>query len=325
MLEETIDRVMPIIDHDNVRVVTGESMGQFINENIDSLDEHHLITEPEGRNTCVAIGLAAVHLAKDDPEAVMVVLSADHIIKPPEKLCRIIQAGVEIAKSRECLMTIGIVPTRAETGYGYIKLGKPLETSSTSEFYEVSAFTEKPKAAIAHEYYYSGKFLWNSGMFIWSAQSILNTIARCQPELHQQLSDYAGKVGTADEAKARQELYEKVVPVSIDVAVLEKADNVLTIKADIVWDDIGGWNALSRYKPVDSDNNVMIGEAVTAETYECTIYNDCDEGIIACLGVADLVVVRSGEITLVVHKTKAAEVKNILKQLENNEDWQQYL
>jgi mannose-1-phosphate guanylyltransferase len=324
MIEETIDRVLPLIPLENMRIVTSRSMEKFIVENVRKLREEHILGEPVGRNTCAAIGLAAVHLLKHDQNAVMVTLSADHLIKPPEKLLQILKAGATIAAAEDCLITIGIVPTRPETAYGYIKLGDMYKHEENYVFYLVSAFTEKPKAAVAHEYYYSHDYLWNSGMFIWSARSIVKAITEHQPDLGELLTEYALHIGTDKEAAARESLYEKATSISIDFAVLEKASNVLTIKADLIWDDIGGWNALARYKQRDSDNNVLIGNTLSMDSYETIVYNDC-EGLITCLGISDIVVVRSSDITLVVHKTHADRIREILARLEENEDTQRYL
>ena len=324
MLEETIDRTLPLIPLDRVRVVTGESMADLVLQSIPSLESTHLLTEPVGRNTGTAVGLAAVHVIADDPDAVLAVLSADHLIRPAERLLNIIKCGAEIAERENVLITIGIVPTRAETGYGYIRVGDKYAESNSNQVFHVSGFTEKPQPTVAKEYYFSGNYLWNSGMFIWSARAILDAIEKCQPEMFGLLTEYGEHIGRPTEVEAREKLYREVSSVSIDVAVLERASNVLTIRADIIWDDVGDWNALSRYRERDSDNNVTVGEAILMESYETTVYNEAD-GIIACLGVTDLVVVRSGDITLVVHKTKAQYIKSILAELAQDEDTQKYL
>ncbi len=324
MLDETIERVRPIIDLDNFRIVTGESMGDLVLKSASYLSEKNVLTEPFGRNTALAIGLAAIHLRREDPDATMVVLSADHLIRPVEKLLRILEDGCKIAIEKDVLITIGIVPTRPETGYGYIKLGDEYECKFDSEVFQVSEFTEKPKLVVAQEYYYSRKHLWNAGMFIWSAKSILDALSKHLPPLHASLINYESKIGTNGEAEARKELYEKTDPISIDYAVLEKAENVLTIKADIVWDDVGSWNSLERYKDRDAENNVIIGDAILHDTFETTIVNDA-EGIVACIGLSDLVVVRSGDITLVAHKTKVGKVKDLLVKLAKDEKRKKYL
>lgn len=324
MLEETIDRVLPIIPKENIRIVTAEGMSELIIKSIKGMKETNILDEPSGRNTCLAIGLAAVHLQKEDPDAVMVVLSADHLIRPPERLRELINTGVGIALNEDRLITLGIVPTRPETAYGYIKFADIYKKVDSTVVYEVEGFTEKPKAEVAHEYYFSGAYLWNSGMFIWSAKSILKAIETCQPSMHNLLIGYSAKIGAKGEKKAKEELYEKALSISIDVAILENAKNVLAIKADIVWDDIGNWNALDRYKERDSDNNVVIGPAITSGSYEITAYNDT-EGLVACLGVSDLVVVRTADVTLVVHKTQTSNIKNLLSQVEQNEKLRKFL
>jgi mannose-1-phosphate guanylyltransferase/mannose-6-phosphate isomerase len=324
MLEETIERIKPHIPLDNIRIITGESMTKHILNRIEDIDRKHILTEPFGRNTCLAIGLAAVHLAHQDENAVMTVLSSDHLIRPAEKLLELIEIGCSIASEEDCLITIGIMPTRPETGYGYIKLGELYRTEEGSNVYSVSAFTEKPKLTVAQEYYLSRKYLWNSGMFIWSTKTILREISEHQPEMGEALIEYARTVGTDKEEAARLELYENAAAISIDYAVLENASSVLTMKADIVWDDVGSWNSLERIQDKDDDNNVLIGETALLDTFETTVYND-SEGIIACIGVSDLVVVRSSDVTLVVHKTKTAEVKQLLATLSEDEDKRKYI
>jgi mannose-1-phosphate guanylyltransferase len=324
MLQETIDRILPLIPIERILVVTSEDIVKPILDEIKSLRQDNILSEPFGRNTCLAIGLAARHIQKSDPKAIMVVLSADHIIRPAEKLHEIISIGAQIAGDEDRLITIGINPTRAETNYGYIKLSRPYRVFGGISVYEVDSFTEKPKPLVANEYYYGHKHLWNSGMFIWSIDSILKAINSCQPDIGGNLDEYAVSIGSGDEAEARKSLYEKCDPISIDFAVLENAENVLTIKGDIIWDDVGSWNALERYKTKDQDNNVVIGDARLLNTYETTIYND-DDGIIVSLGVSDLVIVKTKGIVLVAHKAQANDVKKILAGFSAEDNLKKYL
>jgi mannose-1-phosphate guanylyltransferase len=324
MLEETIDRVLPLIPMDRIRIVTSEDMRDHIVRHLPSASDQTVLSEPCGRNTCLAVGLAAVHIRKEDPDGVMIVLSADHLIRPPDKLLAILQAGAAIANSEDRLITIGITPTRPDTNYGYIHLGDMYKHEAGYVVYKIKAFKEKPKADLANEYYYSREYLWNSGMFVWSVRSITKAIAKCRPELFQLLEAYAGEIGSDGEAGARRELYDQATAISIDYAVLEKADNVLSIKADIIWDDVGDWRALERYKDVDRNSNVIIGDALTVDTYESTIVNS-EEGIIATLGVADLVIVRADNITLVAHRSRAPEMKEVLARLREDEKTQSFL
>ena len=324
MLEETILRVNPLIPLERIKIVAGQSMSDHILSTADYLTADHIVHEPRGRNTCMAIGLAAVHLRHLDREAVMVVLSSDHLIRPAEKLVKLIQDGCAIAAADHSLVTIGIVPTRPETGYGYIKVGEEFSSDLSSPIFKVAAFTEKPKAIVAQEYYYSKNYLWNSGMFIWTAESVLEAIRTHRPSLGRMLDEYSEAVGTAREDDAREKLYNEGESISIDYAVLEKATNVLAIKADIVWDDVGSWLALQRYKRVDGDNNVVIGDAVVHESFETTVYNN-NSGIIAVLGVSDLVIVRSDDITFVAHKAKLGDLKELLKNIGEDETTRKYL
>jgi len=324
MLQETIDRILPLIPRERTFIVTSDNMVNPILEDIKTVGRENILAEPRGRNTCLAIGLAAEHLKKIDPKAVMVVLSADHIIRPAERLLEVIKAGAEIALEEDRLITIGIEPTRAETAYGYIKLADLYKTVGNLSVYKVDSFTEKPKRITAQEYYYGRKHLWNSGMFIWSVDSILNSISACQPEMSRLLSEYAAGMGSKLEPQRRRELYEKSDAISIDFAVLENAENVLTIKADIVWDDVGSWNALERYKDKDRENNVVIGRAALSDSYETTVYNDSD-GVIVALGVSDLVIVKTNDIVLVTHKTKADDIKKILAEFAGDETLKKFL
>lgn len=324
LLEETIDRVLPLIPGDNIRIVTNQSMSQLIHDSLGEVSDQQVLTEPKGKNTCVAIGLAAVHLRKEDPEAIMVVLSADHLISPAEKLLSILQAGASIAATEDRLITIGIVPTRPEIGYGYIRIGDLYREVDGHSVFEVSAFTEKPKAAVASEYYYSRKYFWNSGMFIWSAKSILKAIDDCQPDLFALLEEYSSHIDSDKEGEARELLYERADALSIDVAVLELADNVLTIRGDLIWDDIGGWRAMERFMSRDGENNVVVGKALLSNSFETTVYNECP-GLVACLGVSDLVIVRSGDITLVANRTQVGDLKKFLASMEEDEELRQYL
>lgn len=324
MLQETIDRILPLIPIEKIFVVTSENMVQPILDEIQMLKPENILAEPRGRDTCPAIGLAAAHLKKIDPKAVMVVLSADHIIKPAERLIDIIKAGAEIASQEDRLITIGIEPTRPETGYGYIKFSKLYKTVNGFQTYEVDSFTEKPRPVVAQQYYYGRQHLWNSGMFIWSVTAILQSIYDCQPEIGKLLTEYSKDIGTKSEIESRKLFYESSLPISIDFAVLENAGNVLAIKADILWDDVGSWNALERYKQKDQENNVIIGQAKIYDTYETTIYNE-DSDLIVSLGVSDLVIVKTDNIVLVAHKTKSNEVKKVLAEIANDESLKKYL
>ncbi len=324
MLQETIDRVRDFIPVEKTLVVTGENIKKVILQQVNYLKESNLLVEPAMRSTCAAIGLAAVHLQKIDPQATMVVLSSDHLIRPKEKLLTILQVGTKLAGEGEYLITIGITPSRAETAYGYIEFAEPYDTFEDIPVYKIKEFKEKPSRIKAQEYYYDRQHLWNSGMFIWTVSTILESIKKYMPQMYQALEVYSHQVGTINEEKAKAELYQNLENISIDCAVLERAENALVIKADLIWDDIGSWLALDRIKDKDRDHNVMVGKVKAINTYETTIVNDSD-GIIATLGVSDLVIVWTDDIVFVAHKTKVQEVKNLLAELTQDKEMEKYL
>ena len=324
LLEETIDRILPLVSLEQIVVVTDRELRDAVLRKIASLGPEHIIAEPYGKNTCLAVGLAAVELLARDPDAVMIVLSSDHLVQPTEKLLEILREGVRIAREGEYLVTIGINPTRPETGYGYIQIGSQFAAERGILSYQVAAFKEKPDRPTAQMYYQDRQHLWNSGMFIWSAQSILHSLASCQPQIHGLLDEYARHIGAPDQEAALEHLYRNSDSVSIDVAVLEAAANVVVIKGDLKWDDVGSWLALQRIRKTGIDGNVRIGDVLTVNTYETTTVNDGD-GIVVCFGVSDLVVVKTDNIVMVAHKSQMPDLKKLLSRLDQDEQLQQYL
>ena len=324
LLEDTLERTLALAPLERTRVVAGEVFKKQILEKVPSLSEKNLLLEPEGKNTCPAIALAAVHLAKADPQAVMVVLPSDHFIHPKERLDRVLAAAAETAKTGDFLITIGVVPTRAETGYGYIEVGEKASDVKGVSIFKVARFKEKPNRTVAQEYYLDRKHFWNSGMFVWSAASFLKALERYQPEMYKHLKTYSETIGTPKELEARKTLFAALEPVSVDVAVLEKAENVLTIPSDFTWDDVGSFLALERVRKLDRDNNLALGSALTLGSYETTIIND-GGGLVAVFGVSDLVVVKSGDLVLVAHKTRVPDLKEITEKLAADPNLKQYL
>jgi mannose-1-phosphate guanylyltransferase len=324
MILETVDRLDGFIPREQILVVTGAHLRDKILAAVPGLTDDNLLLEPEGRNTCLAIGIAAAHLKRKDPEAVMVILSSDHLITPTEKLVSILRAGAEQASKEKNLFTIGVVPTRAETAYGYIELGEKTINYSGIDFYRVKQFKEKPNPTKAQEYYLDRCHLWNSGMFVWRADTILEAIERYVPGVYDCVKIYEKSIGQPDEAQAREKLYCDSISISIDFAVLENAPNVLTMKGEIKWDDVGSWLALDRIRDHDRYNNVAIGEVLLDASFENTVVNN-EMGVIVGLGVTDLVIVRTGEIVMVAHKTRVGEIKELLAKIAADSKYEKYL
>ncbi len=324
MIEETIDRLNGFIPEDRIIVVTGQHLKEKILTAVPYLSEKNLLLEPRGRNTCLAIGLAAIHILKEDPEGVMVILSSDHTITPTEKLVSILKSGARVAGEGDHLITIGVVPTRPETAYGYIELGEEFKTVSGISFSGVKQFKEKPSPANAQEYYLDRQHLWNSGMFVWRADSIMKAIEKYMPDMHECLVKYERSIRASGEYDARCKLYHSCADISIDFAVLEKASNVLTVRGDIKWDDVGSWLAMGRIHDFDEDNNVKVGDVHLEGSYENIVVNDA-EGIIVGFGVSDLVIVRTGDIVMVAHKARVNEIKDLLLSMARDENYEKYL
>jgi mannose-1-phosphate guanylyltransferase len=324
MLQVTIDRISKMIPVNQMVIVAGGNIRDAILKKCERVKPENILVEPFGRNTCLAVAYAAIHLRKKDPDAVMVVLSADHLIEPADKLIHVMKVGTKLAAKENRLITIGIVPTRAETGYGYIEFGPELWNIDDISVYEVSSFKEKPRPTVAQQYYYDRKHLWNSGMFIWSVKVFLEALQQYMPEMYELLIEYAEHIGKPDEEAARDRLYEEGEAVSIDVALLEQAGNVVTLRGDFVWDDVGSWMSLQRFMDTDKWNNVVVGPSMTLNTYESTIYND-GNGLIAAIGVSDMVIAKSGDVVLVAHKTQMDSLKELLASMAADDKLKKYL
>jgi len=324
MLEETVERILPMVPLERVLIVTDHALETAILEKVPRLTAENILGEPQGKNTCLAIGLSAVELRRRDPDAVMIVLPSDHLVWPEDKLLEILREAVRIARQGDFLVTIGINPTRPDIGYGYIEIGSQFAAEEGILSYEVVSFKEKPDRVAAQQYYHGRRHLWNSGMFIWSANSVLEAIGRCRPTVRAALDEYAKALGTPGQADALDRLYRMGESVSVDVAVLETADNVVVIKGDLKWDDVGSWLAMQRIRKTHLNGNVEIGRVLCLDTVETTVVNDAD-GIVVCFGVADLVVVRTANIVMVAHKSQVPEIKKLLGHIEADEQLRQYL
>jgi mannose-1-phosphate guanylyltransferase len=324
MLEETVNRITPMVPSQRILVVAGRDLVKPIAEACPGLEAGHVIAEPFGRNTAAAIGLAAVTLSAQDPDAVMAVLSADHRIHPQEKFLAALSDAVQCAQKEEWLVTFGIPPTRPETGYGYIEVGEQISVEAGGIFYRVREFKEKPTQMLAHKFYLDKNHLWNSGMFVWKVETIMKAMATHMPELHRGLQQVAQKKGKRERDRAIEELYGHIPSVSVDYGIMEKADNVLVMKGNFLWDDVGTWTALKRiYKP-NREGNVILGHGLAQDSFECILANQ-DGGVIAVLGVSDLIVARTSDCVLVAHTSRAQDVRGLVEKLGEKAEYKEYL
>ncbi len=260
--------------------------------------------EPLARGTAPVLAWAAARLASIDPDAVMVSLHADHLIRPLDAFAETVGAAVRVARREDALVCIGVAPDRVETGYGHVEPGAPLETGSAVEAFRVRAFHEKPDADAARRYVDQG-YLWNTGIFVWKASKLLEEIERHAPEVsaHMPLLEKSA------------EAFFGAVPVSvIDRAVMERSECVATVRATFTWDDVGSWEALSRTRAPDARGNVAVGKARAVDARDNVVF--AEEGEVVLFGVHDLVVVRTRDTTLVLPRERAADLKTLLAELE---------
>uniref|UniRef100_A0A7C4GEE4 mannose-1-phosphate guanylyltransferase n=1 Tax=candidate division WOR-3 bacterium TaxID=2052148 RepID=A0A7C4GEE4_UNCW3 len=321
LTRQTSERISGICPRSRQLFITPNELASLVAADL-RLPRRNLLLEPCGRNTAPAIALAAIHLSKRDPDGVMVVLPADHLITRRREFHLAVRLAIELAR-RGLLATFGIPPSRPDTGYGYIRYGRRLAGSGRLTAHEVAGFQEKPDNATARRYLREKTYLWNSGMFVWRVDAIMTAFRLFLPEFHSELVHYGSTIGTSREPAALQRLYRKAPSISIDYAVMERAENIAVVKANFDWDDVGSWLALTRHLPADRDGNVRRGTTAVKDTSSCVI--DSGSGLVACLGVRDLVIVRSGEAVLVAHKDALGGIKDLLAQISRQRGGESFL
>ncbi len=315
MLLKAIRRVQALVPPKHVLVVTHRSYFDAIRSHLeDRIKVGGYVVEPEGKNTAVAIALAAMKLLKIDPNAHMFVLPADHFVGEEDRLRQALRTAAHLTLEGEKLVTVGVNPTRPETNYGYIEMGKPVEGDYEVPVYTVRAFKEKPDPDDAVEFLARGDFLWNTGIYVWKARVLLESVKRFMPELNGGLLAVEPAIGTDGEAEALEGLYTRIGNVSIDYGVMEKADNVLVVRGGFVWDDYSDWDIVARVSPADEDGNVVRGSAVVLDALRSLVLSE--DGLLAALGVEDMVIVRRGQSVLVCPRARARDVKAIVHELK---------
>ena len=313
LIQQTFDRLINFFPPEKILVVTGKTFLPLVEEHLPDISRDNIIAEPVGRNTAPCIGLAALHLLKKDPRPVMLVLPADHLVLDDQKFLACITRALKLASEEDALVTIGITPTRPETGYGYIKITDRF-LNEEPKFYRVQNFVEKPDRQKALEFLESGRYLWNSGIFAWKASLILEKIEKHLPLLFEQLQEIGKHIGTAKETEALAELFPAVPKISIDYGVMEKEQNILLVRGDFGWDDLGSWAALAEHSPRDENYNVRKGKHIGIDTKDCLIYGQ--ESLIATLGVSNLAIVQTDGVVLVCSMEHAQDIKKMVEQLK---------
>ncbi len=310
MLQKTVARLLPLVAPEDVYIVTNASYTDLVAEQLPDVPAENVIAEPAPRNTAPCIGLAAGIIRKKYDDAVMLVLPSDHLIHSEDMYVDTLRRAVMAAEHGENLVTLGITPTYPETGYGYIKYVKG---SGRSGVYDVERFVEKPDLETAKGYLRERSYLWNSGMFIWKASSILTNIERLMPDLAAGLAPICDAYGTDAFADELERRFPELPSQSIDFGIMERAEHILTIPGSFGWDDVGSWLALERINAVDTDGNMFDGDIVAVDTRNCTVTGS--SRLIATLGLEDMVIVDTPDALLVCDKNSTQNIKQILAKL----------
>lgn len=318
LLQSTADRLNAASGvPETLMVVTANEHRTQVLDQLPELLIENLLVEPVARDTAAAILYAALTIYRDDPEAIMGVFPADHRVTDQAAFQATLAQAIEYAQAHDVLVTLGIQPNYPATGYGYIECGPADPAFKAATLHQVKRFVEKPNSETAAAFLHSGTYLWNSGMFVWRVQSILDAFARHAPELSERMTQAAGLRG------GLRRVYPELPKISIDYAVLEHADNVVVIPADFGWDDLGDWNALERLLKSEG-SNVVVGRHVGLDTGGAILYTTSGEDLIATIGLDDVVVVRSGDVTLVVRKDRTQDIKKVVQQLKLNPELERF-
>ena len=311
MIQMTVNRIKPIIPIERVFVCTGEMYVDLVKEQLPELPEQNIIVEPEGRNTAPCIALSAFVIKKYYKDANMIVLPSDHLISDEDEFRNVIKNADEFVKeNKEAIITLGMEPTRPETGYGYIRYGKDEREINNHKVIKVDAFVEKPNKQKAETYIKEGNYLWNGGMFLWSADNILNQIEKYSNDTYKALKD----IEIVD-SEEMQELinnnYHKTEAISIDYAVMEKSDSIYVVPSRFGWDDVGSWEALDRYREKDDKGNVLVGSAKVVDSHGNLVISSSHDIVVE--GLKDIYVIENNGKILVGNKSNVANVKELKK------------
>ena len=316
LLQQTVDRMDPLTPAQRVLVVTGAGHAAAVREQLPQVPAEQIIAEPVGRNTAAAAGLAAAWVARREPEAVCVVLPADHLITDQALYHQTLRRAAEVAREGDYLVTLGLTPRYAATGFGYIEAGEQVSPGPPPVF-AVAAFHEKPDAATAERYLASGRHYWNSGMFVWRAEVLLAEIRRHLPELARGLEELgpALEAGGAELEAALARVYPTLPSISIDHGVMEKSDRIRVVKADFGWSDVGSWEAMAELWPADEQGNACRdGRVLAVEARDNLV--SAGGRLAALLGVEGLVVVVTDDVVMVLPRRRSQDVREIIARLQ---------
>jgi mannose-1-phosphate guanylyltransferase/mannose-6-phosphate isomerase len=312
MIQETLIRVLPLTTPEQTWVVTGHKMADLVHEHLPTLPSSHILREPIGRNTAAAIGWAAACIARQDPQAIMAIFSADAVISEVETLRQTLYLGYELALQGK-LVTIGIKPNAPETGYGYIRFGNEVSEGHSHHAHNAERFVEKPNLITAQGYLRDGHYVWNAGIFIWKVETILAELQEHLPELTRKLQMIAEATDVEQESSTLDELWPTLQSISIDYGILEKTKNLVVIPADLGWNDVGNWEQYGALFPADEQGVRAVGTHQGLGSQNVVVYNTTPRRIFT-IGLEDVVVVEMEDITVICHKNHVQRIKELAEQ-----------
>jgi len=317
MFEHAVDRIAPVFQPDEILVVAGSEHISDLAGQAPELPWHNFIVEPMGRGTAPAIGLGAIHLCRKDPDAIMAVLTADHFIADIQRFRTVLGAAAEVAQ-KGYLVTLGIEPSSPSTGYGYIQQGERLDQVEGFDVFHVERFTEKPSEETAFRMVEDGSYTWNSGMFIWRVDRIIEEFQRQMPDFYVHLAEVERVLGTDGYQPTLQRIWPQVDKQAIDYGVMEGARDVAVIPVDIGWSDVGSWGSLAallaRMGDEDDRGNVVVGQHVGIDTNNSMVFGG--ERLIATIGLDGMVIVDTDDAVLVCSMEREQEVRDLVHRLE---------
>jgi mannose-1-phosphate guanylyltransferase len=329
MIRTTLERLGKLVPADRTYIATTAALSKSIAEELPELPAHAILAEPCRRDTAPCIGLAATTILRDDPDAIMALMPSDHRIATDANFQNAISyAAALVEEDPKRLITFGIRPTYPAESFGYIERDAPLPsevTDSAVPTFSVRRFREKPNAELAQEYLDSGNFYWNSGIFVWRAQTILDALRRFQPSMIEHLDRIADAIDTADYESVLAEEFAKIEPISIDFGVMEKVDGVVVVESPFDWDDVGSWRALERLREIDEDGNLIDAEKYLGFNTSRTIVRSSDPNhLIVTMGVDELLVINTPDATFVANKNDEESVRQVVAELKKR-GWNEYL
>lgn len=316
IVQETVDRIRPLVPPERILIVTGRAHAAELASQLPEIPAENILIEPMGRNTAPCIGLAALHVRRFEPDGVMAVLPADHRIADGGRFLEVLRAAAEAAAPGRSLVTIGIAPTAPETGYGYLELGEEEGAVRGEAVWRVRSIREKPDRETAKAFLAEGRYAWNSGMFVWTAAAILAAIGQWLPDLSAGLDRIDEALGTDGESSVLEAVYPALPSISIDYGVMEKAGNVLVLRGEFGWSDVGSWDALWEVSPKDPAGNVWKGTVAAAGTKNTLVVSG--KRLVALAGVEDLIVVDTEDALLVCRRGDSQRVREVVDILEKN-------